>query len=283
VTSQPAIAPGTKLAWKRHKPPGCAAPFPLLGLRGDISQDGPTRNGAGTLFWVDRWLHANSLTVFAPNLITAIWKSYHKSRTVQEALANNQWVNDIRGNISQQAFVEFFLLWDMLQGFEQSPEVSDQHIWSPSASGVFTSQSSNDRFFLGAVRFEPVNRIWKTWASPKCKFFLWLATHNRCWTTDHLARRGLEHLEKCLLCDQEEETVQHILVACVFSRQVWFLALSRVHSSRQFLVMLCSKIGGDRQSCWCLKKGGRVLSPLWCLSHGGFGNTKTIVCLTGLI
>jgi hypothetical protein len=25
----------------------------------------------------------------------------------------------------------------------------------------------------------------------------------------------------CTLCDQEEETIQHILVSCVFTRQVW--------------------------------------------------------------
>jgi hypothetical protein len=119
----------------------------------------------------------------------------------------------------------------------------------------------------------------------KVQIFLWLATHNRCWTTDCLARRRLEHLEKCLLCDKEEETVQHILVALSFPVKFgsWHYRGLACHSSRQFLVMLCSKIGGDRQSCWCLKKGGRVLSPLWCLSHGGFGNTKTIVCLTGLI
>jgi len=25
----------------------------------------------------------------------------------------------------------------------------------------------------------------------------------------------------CLLCDQEEESIQHILVSCVFSREIW--------------------------------------------------------------
>ncbi|GJM96245.1 hypothetical protein PR202_ga13064 [Eleusine coracana subsp. coracana] len=31
----------------------------------------------------------------------------------------------------------------------------------------------------------------------------------------------MEHPEKCVLCDQEEETVQHILTSCVFARQFW--------------------------------------------------------------
>ena len=28
----------------------------------------------------------------------------------------------------------------------------------------------------------------KTWAPGKCKFFMWLVAHNRCWTADCLAR-----------------------------------------------------------------------------------------------
>lgn len=37
-----------------------------------------------------------------------------------------------------------------------------------------------------------------------------------------MARRGLEHPDKCPLCDQEEENVQHLLSMCVVARQVWF-------------------------------------------------------------
>jgi hypothetical protein len=78
------------------------------------------------------------------------------------------------------------------------------------------------------VGFEPVDRIWRTWAPPRCNFFHWLAALNRCWTADRLARRGSEHLDKYPLCDQEEETVQHLLVSCVFAREVWARLLSIV-------------------------------------------------------
>lgn len=56
-------------------------------------------------------------------------------------------------------------------------------------------------------------------------FFLWLVAHNRCWTADRLARRGLDHPPICPLCDQEEETLDHLLVSCVFSRIFWFQLL----------------------------------------------------------
>ena len=48
-----------------------------------------------------------------------------------------------------------------------------------------------------------------------------MAAHNRCWTADRLARRGLPHPDRCPLCDQEEENIQHLLVGCVFARHFW--------------------------------------------------------------
>jgi hypothetical protein len=68
----------------------------------------------------------------------------------------------------------------------------------------------------------------KDLAPPRCKYFIWLASLNRCWTADRLARRGMDHPDRCPLCDQQDETVQHILVACVFPRDVWFRTLSRL-------------------------------------------------------
>jgi hypothetical protein len=56
---------------------------------------------------------------------------------------------------------------------------------------------------------------------------MWLVAHNKCWTVDRLAKRGLQHPESCPLCDQEGEIINHLLVACVFSRQVWFLVLQQ--------------------------------------------------------
>lgn len=86
----------------------------------------------------------------------------------------------------------------------------------------------SDRFLSGSICFEPAQRIWKTWAPQKCKFFIWLATLNKCWTADRLARRGLDYPYKCPLCDQQDETIQHILVSCVFAGETWTKVLIRV-------------------------------------------------------
>jgi hypothetical protein len=81
--------------------------------------------------------------------------------------------------------------------------------------------------FLGSTYFGAFERVWESWAPSKCSFFLWLVMHNRCWTAGRLAKRGLPHPSACTLCDQEEETIQHLLISCVFARQFWYLLLRR--------------------------------------------------------
>jgi len=54
---------------------------------------------------------------------------------------------------------------------------------------------------------------------------MWTIAHKKCWIADRLARKGLCHPTACPLCDQTDETIDHLLVSCVFSRQVWFAVL----------------------------------------------------------
>jgi hypothetical protein len=54
--------------------------------------------------------------------------------------------------------------------------------------------------------------------SAPLQVLFWLAINNRCRNSHHLAKRGLPHPSACPLCDKEDETIQHILVSCVFSQ-----------------------------------------------------------------
>jgi hypothetical protein len=83
------------------------------------------------------------------------------------------------------------------------------------------TRSAYEALFYGATLFKPSKLIWKSWAPRKCKFFLWLVTHNCCWTADRLSRHGLPHPDCCPFCDQEEETIHHLLCTCIFSWQFW--------------------------------------------------------------
>jgi len=182
-------------------------------------------NGQNTLFWTDRWLHGCSIENLAPSVYACVSPRIRNSRTVAAALTNVQWPRDIQGGLSWTGIREFLQLWDCLLGFTLTDQ-EDRHTWRLDSSGCYFSKSAYKAFFCGAVTFEPWHRLWKSWAPSKCKMFLWLAIRNRCWTADRLAKRGLSHPDKCPLCDQEDETIQHLLTSCVVARQVWFRLFS---------------------------------------------------------
>jgi hypothetical protein len=142
-------------------------------------------------------------------------------RSVRDALNNLTWVSDFHGALIVSVLVEFLELFQMVDQVELQPGMMDKHIWHLSPTGSFSSKSAYTIMFQDAISFEPANRIWKSWAPSKCKFFVWLVEHNWCWTTDKLVKRGMDCSEQCSLCDQEQETINHLLTSCVFARQVW--------------------------------------------------------------
>jgi hypothetical protein len=84
----------------------------------------------------------------------------------------------------------------------------------------------------------------------KCETFIWLAVCNRCWTTDRLQKRGLPHPEHCPLCDQEDETVQHLLTSYVFARQFWFSILQPLNLSALVPNQKCTLLAEWWKKSW---------------------------------
>jgi hypothetical protein len=59
------------------------------------------------------------------------------------------------------------------------------------------------------------------------KFFFWLAMQDRCWTHNRRHRHGISDDATCTLCLQLDESIDHLIIACVFSREVWLLTLQK--------------------------------------------------------
>ena len=101
---------------------------------------------------------------------------------------------------------------------------------------------------MGRVVSPSAAFTWKSKAPLQCRFFTWLALKNRCWTLDRLARRGLPHQDSCPLCNQHEETIQHLLVGCVFAKQVWHW-MGTITGRPDF-----EPHDGEGLSDWCLRQ-----------------------------
>ncbi|ONM30676.1 hypothetical protein ZEAMMB73_Zm00001d040162 [Zea mays] len=220
-------------------------------------------DGQDILFWKDRWLNGRRISEVAPEVLEHVPKCVVSKRLVKDALTNLNWVADIRGALSVRALAQVLDLCDLLEGLVLQPGIPDKHSWKFSASGDYSSSSAYQVLLLGAVEFRPAERIWKTWAPRKCKFFMWLVVHDRCWTADRLAKRGMDHPVCCPLCDQADETINHLLVECSFAKQFWFLFLR----SGDFQV-LCPSTGDGCFDSWWEKSAEVVGKPL----SGGFNS-----------
>lgn len=125
---------------------------------------------------------------------------------MQEGLLNRRWIGDIKGALTVGALVDYLHLWNALSVLFLQPDIEDKHIFS------MHLMANTLRKFLIVVYsmtcvFAHHKQIWRSWAPSKCRFFLWLVAQNKCWTTDHLAKRGMNHPVRCPLFDQDFETI----------------------------------------------------------------------------
>jgi hypothetical protein len=175
-------------------------------------------NGVKASFWSSSWLHGTP----PKDLALLIFKaSRRKNRTVQEALADHNWVSDIVvDTFSVEHLEQYVRLWNLLAEVQLDPDSEDSITWSLTPNGCYSASSAYKVQFLSALPCQFGKIVWKTWAPPKCRFFVWLAVQNRLWTADRLAKRGWPHPSTCQLCRCSPETARHILFECRFSKRV---------------------------------------------------------------
>jgi hypothetical protein len=133
----------------------------------------------------------------------------------------------IAGQTWKPPLCQSSFLWGILANVQLSMEREDSFVWRWTADGTFSAKSTYGTFFPGTTVAPVAPEIWRSRAPYSCKFFTLLAARNRCWMEERLQRRGLPHPAACPLCDQEPETIQHLLLGCVVAREVWAWALAR--------------------------------------------------------
>ena len=77
-------------------------------------------------------------------------------------------------------------------------------------------------------------------------------------TLDQLKRRGMTFANRCFLCEEDEETIDHLLIHCKSAKMLWNLFLSIVGTSWVFprlvlhtlLAWQGAAVGKKRKKIW---------------------------------
>ena len=84
-----------------------------------------------------------------------------------------------------------------------------------------------------AVEF-PYRLVWNPAVPPKIGVFSWETSWGKVLTIDQLKRRGLTLVNRCVMCEEDEETIDHLLIHCKCAKMLWDLFLSDVGISWVF-------------------------------------------------
>ena len=149
-------------------------------------------NGRRAPFWTSCWIRGRSPASLFPSLYTHVKR---KKRTVREAVFDGKLIQDIAHNLNAEILRDFVELWKLIHTLhlDQSCEQEDTIVWTLESSGEYSAKSAYEIQFCGQTFSNFPKLIWKAWATPRIKFFLWLLLQDRVWTAARLQLRGWEN------------------------------------------------------------------------------------------
>eukprot|EP00253_Pinus_taeda_P004883 PITA_04883 len=95
--------------------------------------------------------------------------------------------------------------------------------WGKHIKGMFTI---TEGYHIKAGRInnpdiKKWDRIWKIKTWPKVALFTWILLHERALTWDQLRRKGTHGPSRCTLCQEQEETMEHLANSCSINNNLW--------------------------------------------------------------
>ncbi|XP_062020762.1 uncharacterized protein LOC133737169 [Rosa rugosa] len=143
--------------------------------------------------------------------------------TVADYIQEHNWNSDKLLRILDSTVV------NQIQGIPiPVSDQEDECIWGgPSDNGKFTVKSATWLQLPEANNhssLELLKKLWKLNVPPKIQLFGWLLFRGRLKTRDRLSRFGYVEDNSCPMCDNDNETADHLFGCCEFTKEVWRLS-----------------------------------------------------------
>ncbi|WJZ99896.1 hypothetical protein VitviT2T_018303 [Vitis vinifera] len=183
-------------------------------------------NGRRVSFWRDRWCGESPLYMTFPSIFAL---------TVEkEAWVANIWDPLVEGGRGgwNPCFLRAFNDWEIeeaerfmerIQSKRVCEDVEDTVSWTETKSGKFSVKSLFIALEAGGSSLFPSSFIWNVNVQPKISFFAWEATWGKALTLDLVQKRGWALANRCFMCLEKEENINHLLFHCSRTRALWDL------------------------------------------------------------
>ena len=192
-----------------------------LGINNMIS--GVVGSGTDIRFWIDPWICNEALKDRFPCLFQL--EKYKGCKVVERCI---------------QAVDGTVLVWCYTKAPESNDELKERAAlellinglvygrgeqkwqWNDKNNKVFTVATAKEWLTGSSPVSDHFDFQWCKWIPGKCNIFMWRAFLDRLPTKIELVKRNV-FTEDCLcaLCEEGEETVDHIFTGCVFAARVW--------------------------------------------------------------
>ncbi|RVX23145.1 putative mitochondrial protein [Vitis vinifera] len=147
------------------------------------------------------------------------WRFVQEGEILWNQVISKKYEVEERGGVPEKSFNDWELeavasLLSVLQGKRLNVGMEDRVVWNASKNGSFSVKSLYNTLDSGGAVSFPWRIIWSPCVPTKVGFFAWEASWGKVLTQDHLKRRGWSLANRCFLCCDDEETINHILIHC---------------------------------------------------------------------
>ncbi|XP_022041861.1 uncharacterized protein LOC110944507 [Helianthus annuus] len=129
-----------------------------------------------------------------------------------------QWKRPLEAG---QEVDEMIGLCSLLINFELKDDI-DKWVWTGSVDKQFSVGSVKELLtkILGSQGIYIPSRC--RWVPRKCNVFIWRLSMDRLASKDALKKRNIDRGDQvCVLCDEEDETVEHLFTSCYIALTLW--------------------------------------------------------------
>ncbi|KAG7587049.1 Reverse transcriptase domain [Arabidopsis thaliana x Arabidopsis arenosa] len=184
-------------------------------------------------FWSDNWTSLGPLLELTGTRGPRV-TGLPLTTVVADALREGQW--QFSNSRSRSPIIQ--LLRDCLPPSSivdlQVDARDDVYLWKigdRQATNVFSTANTWAHLHPPGISVDWHDSVWFKGRIPKHAFIAWLISRNRLLTRDRLIRWRFNVPPTCLLCNQLDESRQHLFFDCSYAAEVWSYFCDKAHVS----------------------------------------------------